>query len=146
MKASRSMAKITGQLLTIIPTHLLPDVPQSFLWNGGYVTARLVIQGIDESTAQIVVITACNEFCQVNGSQSTWQISYEALQAACDILWAKAIEIKVMLKTVTAVTPLDVKNFLTNCQMVLFPFFLLRQAVSFALPKGKQFQFALSVK
>ncbi|KAG2355805.1 hypothetical protein BDR07DRAFT_1492726 [Suillus spraguei] len=52
-----------------------------------------------------------DEFCQVNGGQSTWQISCEALQAACDLLWAKAVEIKVTEKTITAVTPSDVKEF-----------------------------------
>jgi hypothetical protein len=133
MKAPRSTVKITGQLLTVVPTHSVPDVPQSFLWDGGYVTARSIIQGTDESTARIVVVTVpgalvepvnpeptfirlrddvnSNEFCQVNSGQSTWQISREALQVACDLLWAKAGEIKATLKTIAAVTPSDAKSF-----------------------------------
>ncbi|KAG1817912.1 hypothetical protein EV424DRAFT_1347798 [Suillus variegatus] len=105
----------------------------SFLWDGGYVTARSIIQGTNESTARIVVVTIpgalvepvnpeptfirlrdnvnSDKFCQVNGGQSTWQISREALQAAYDLLWAKAVEIKVTLKTIAAVTPSDVKRF-----------------------------------
>ncbi|KAG1789479.1 hypothetical protein EV424DRAFT_1550168 [Suillus variegatus] len=133
MKMPRSTAKITRQLLTVIPTHPSPDVPQSFLWDGGYMKARSIIQGTNESTAWIVVVTVPgalvepvnpeptlirlrddvnnDKFCQVNGGQSTWQISREALQAACDLLWAKAVEIKVTLKTIAAVTPSDVKRF-----------------------------------
>ncbi|KAG2336581.1 hypothetical protein BDR05DRAFT_953266 [Suillus weaverae] len=90
-------------------------------------------RGTNKSTAHIVVVTVpgaliepvnpeptfiwlrddmnSNEFCQVNGGQSTWQISCEALQAACDLLWAKAGEIKATFKTIAAVTPSDTKSF-----------------------------------
>ncbi|KAG1753401.1 hypothetical protein EDB19DRAFT_1824124 [Suillus lakei] len=112
MKASRSTAKITGQLLTVVPTLPAPDVPQSFLWDGGYVTACSIIQGTNESTARIVVVTVPGALVEpVNGGQSTWQISREAMQAACDLLWAKAGKIKVTLKTIAAVTPSDAKSF-----------------------------------
>ncbi|KAG2124873.1 hypothetical protein DEU56DRAFT_963173 [Suillus clintonianus] len=133
MKASRTTAKITGQLLTIIATHLSADVSQMFLWDGGYVTACSVIQGSSESTERSVVVTIpgslvepvnpeptfirlrddinVDDFLQVRGGQSTWQISRDALQAACDLLWAKAVEINVPLKSIAVVTPSDETKF-----------------------------------
>jgi hypothetical protein len=133
MKATRTTSKITGQLLTLVPTHTSPDVCQSFLWDGGYVTARSVIQGTSESTDRVVVVTVpgslvepvnpeptfirlrddvnSDEFTQVNGGQSTWQFSQDVLQAACDILWAKASELKIPLKSIASVTPSEPKAF-----------------------------------
>ncbi|KAG1743139.1 hypothetical protein EDB19DRAFT_1633376 [Suillus lakei] len=133
MKASRTMAKITGQLLTIIATRLSADVSQMFLWDSRYVTARSVIQGSSESTECSVVITVpgslvepvnpeptfiwlrddinVDNFLQVRGGQSTWQISQDALQAACDLLWSKAVEINVPLKSIAVVTPSDETKF-----------------------------------
>ncbi|KAG1804304.1 uncharacterized protein BJ212DRAFT_1284482, partial [Suillus subaureus] len=92
MKASRTMVKITGQLLSIISTRPLPDISQVFLWDGGYITAHLVIQGSSQSTEHVIVVTVpgslvepvnpeptfirlhdninVDEFLQVNGGQS----------------------------------------------------------------------------
>ncbi|KAG2139089.1 uncharacterized protein EDB93DRAFT_1298960, partial [Suillus bovinus] len=39
MRSLRSTMKITGQLLSVIPTDTLPDAAQMFLWDGGYITA-----------------------------------------------------------------------------------------------------------
>ncbi|KAG0695896.1 hypothetical protein DFH29DRAFT_879719 [Suillus ampliporus] len=134
LKAIRTTAKITGQLLTVIPTSpVSPDVPQSLLWDGGYVTARSVIQGTSKFTECVVIVTVpgalvepinpeaifiwlrddvdSDKFTQVNGGQSTWKISRDAMQAACELLWAKAVELKVSLKSIAAVTPSDTKTF-----------------------------------
>ncbi|KAG1796094.1 hypothetical protein EV424DRAFT_1547282 [Suillus variegatus] len=135
MKALCTTAKITGQLLTIIPTHSAsPDVAQSCLWDGGYVTARSVIPGTSKLTERVVIVTVpgtliepvnpettfirlrddinTDAFSQVSGGQSTWQVSCDALQAACDLLWEKAVKLKVLVKSITSVTPVDVKSFL----------------------------------
>lgn len=133
MKASRTMVKITSQLLSIISTRPLPDISQVFLWDSGYIAVCSVIQGSSQSTEHVIVVTVpgslvkpvnpeptfirlrddinVDEFLQVNGGQSTWQISRDALQAACDLLWANAVEINVPLKSITVVTPLDGTKF-----------------------------------
>ncbi|KAG1877634.1 hypothetical protein DFJ58DRAFT_720422 [Suillus subalutaceus] len=133
MKASQSTAKVTGQLLTIIPTHPSPESPTSFLWNGGYVKARSIIQGTEESTERVVVVSVpgslvkpvnpkpmfirfqddinADQFQEIKGGQSTWQVRQDALQAACDILWARAVETKVPLKSIAQVSPSDVVMF-----------------------------------
>jgi hypothetical protein len=133
MKAARTTSKITGQLLSLVPTHPSPDVSQSFLWDGGYITARSVIQGTSESTERVIVVTVpgslvepinpiatflrlrddvnSDEFTQVNGGQSTWQVPQDVMQAACDILWAKAVELKIAVTSIAAVTPSDPKIF-----------------------------------
>lgn len=133
MKSLRSTAKITGQLLSIIPTDTSSDAAQMFLWDGGYITARSVIQGTSDSTARVIVVTVpgalvepvnpeptflrlreginSDAFSQVNGGQSTWQIPQDALQAACDLIWAKAVEMKLSLKSIASVMPLDAKSF-----------------------------------
>ncbi|KAG2114961.1 hypothetical protein BD769DRAFT_1673280 [Suillus cothurnatus] len=134
MKALHTTAKITGQLLTIIPTHSAsPDVAQYCLWDSGYVTTCSVIPGTSSSTEHVVVVTIpgaliepvnpeatfirlCNDintdvFSQVSGGQSTWQVSCDALQAACDLLWAKAVEMKVSVKSIASITPVNVKSF-----------------------------------
>ncbi|KAG1858796.1 hypothetical protein DFJ58DRAFT_840379 [Suillus subalutaceus] len=134
LNALRTTAKITGQLLTIIPTHSTSsDVAQYCLWDGGYVTACSLIPGTSNSTEHVVIITVpgtliepvnpettficlCDDintdaFSQVSGGQSTWQVSRDALQAACDILWAKAVELKVPVKSIASVTPVDIKLF-----------------------------------
>ncbi|KAG2030716.1 hypothetical protein BDR03DRAFT_986894 [Suillus americanus] len=96
MKSSRSTIKITGQLLTIIPAQASPDTTILFLWNGGYVTSRSAIQ---------------DDFSQVSGGQSTWQIAQDTLQAACDLLWAKATDMNVSLNSIAVVVPSDPKVF-----------------------------------
>lgn len=133
MKAPRTTAKITGQLLSIVSTRPSPDILQVFLWDGGYVTAHSLIQGSAQSTDRVVVVTVpgslvepvnpdptfirlrndidVDAFSQVNGGQSTWQISRDALQAACDLLWAKAVEMNVLLKSIAVVTPSDETKF-----------------------------------
>ncbi|KAG2746852.1 hypothetical protein P692DRAFT_201867506 [Suillus brevipes Sb2] len=133
MKALRSTAKITGQLLTVIPTDASPDASQYFLWDGGYVTARSIIQGTPDSTERIVIVSVpgalvepvnpeatfirfqdninSDAFTQVNGGQNTWKVPRDALQAACDLLWAKAVEIKVSLKSIASVLPSNIKCF-----------------------------------
>lgn len=97
MKVTRSTSKITGQLLTLVPTCPSPDVSQLFLWDRGYVTAHSVIQGTSESTEHVIVVTVpgalvepinpeapfirlCDDidsdkFTQVHGGQSTWKFS-----------------------------------------------------------------------
>lgn len=57
MKALCTTAKISGQLLTVIANHPPPDAPLVFLWDGGYVTSRSVIQGSSQSTERVVVVT-----------------------------------------------------------------------------------------
>ncbi|KAG1857407.1 hypothetical protein F4604DRAFT_1931509 [Suillus subluteus] len=96
-------------------------------------TARSVIQGTSDSTEQAVIISIpgslieqinpeptfihlckdinTDDFSEIKGGQTTWQVSADTLQAACDLLWAKAIEMKVPLKSITSVNPSDPKNF-----------------------------------
>ncbi|KAG2147917.1 uncharacterized protein EDB93DRAFT_1250419 [Suillus bovinus] len=50
-------------------------------------------------------------FSQVNSGQSTWQIPRDAMQAACDLIWAKTTQMKLSLRSIASVTPLDVKSF-----------------------------------
>lgn len=57
MKAGRTTCKITGQLLSLLATHPSPGVSESFLWDRGYVEARLIIQGTLEPTERMVVVT-----------------------------------------------------------------------------------------
>jgi hypothetical protein len=52
-----------------------------------------------------------DKFTQVNGDQSTWKISRDAMQAACELLWAKANELKVNLKSIAAVASSDPNMF-----------------------------------
>ncbi|KAG2095323.1 hypothetical protein BD769DRAFT_1678354 [Suillus cothurnatus] len=133
MKALRTTAKITGQLLTIILTHSASPDTQYCLWDGGYVTAHSVIPGTSSLTEHVVIMTVpgtliepvnpeatficlCNDvntdaFSQVSGGQSTWQVSCDTLQAAYDLLWAKAVEMKVSVKLITSITPVNIKSF-----------------------------------
>jgi hypothetical protein len=135
MQASQTTTKITGQLLTLVPSRPPPNSPQQFLWNGGYVKARSVLQGTSGSVAtdHVIILTVpgslvepinpeptflhlrddihTDDFVEINGGQSTWQVLQCTLQAACELLWAKAVEIKVPLKGIASVTPLDVKTF-----------------------------------
>ncbi|KAG2105516.1 uncharacterized protein F5147DRAFT_775291 [Suillus discolor] len=133
MKASQSTIKVTGQLLTIIPTCPSPESPTSFLWNGGYMKAHSIIPGTEESTEHVVVVSVPgslvepvnpkpmfiqfrddinpDQFQEIKGGQSTWQVHQDALQAACDILWAKAVETKVPLKSIVQVSPSDTDMF-----------------------------------
>ncbi|KAG1866670.1 hypothetical protein F4604DRAFT_2023153 [Suillus subluteus] len=99
MKASQTTAKISGQLLTVVPTRpsTNPEVPISFLWDGGYVKAQSSIPGTSESTERIVI--------------TTWQVPHDALVAACELLWAKALEAKLPLKSIACVNPSDAKLF-----------------------------------
>ncbi|KAG0701125.1 hypothetical protein DFH29DRAFT_1000528 [Suillus ampliporus] len=133
MKSTRTTAKVTGQLLTILPTHPSPESLQlSFLWNGGYVKARSAIQGTTDSTERVVSISVIgsmiepinpeptfirlrddintDDFSEIKGGQSTWQVSADTLQAACDLLWAKAVEMKFPLNSISSVSPSDPKN------------------------------------
>jgi hypothetical protein len=108
MKALCTTAKVTGQLLTVIANQPSPDAHPIFLWDGGYVTSHSVIQGFSQSTEWVIVITVlgslvkpinpdptfiqlhndvnANAFSQVNGGQSTWEISWDVLQGACNLL------------------------------------------------------------
>jgi hypothetical protein len=52
-----------------------------------------------------------DDFLEVQGGQSTWQVSHGSLQAACELLWMKAVEAKVPLKSIATVTPSDTKAF-----------------------------------
>ncbi|KIK32419.1 hypothetical protein CY34DRAFT_101536 [Suillus luteus UH-Slu-Lm8-n1] len=135
MKASRTTAKISGQLLTVIPTRPSTNqqVPISFLWDGGYVKAQSPIPGTSESTERIVIVSVpgflvepinpeptlirlnhdidSDDFSEINGGQTTWQVPHDALIAACDLLWAKALEAKLPLKSIACVNPSDAKSF-----------------------------------
>jgi hypothetical protein len=133
MTSLHSNAKITGQLLSLVPTDTSLDAAQMFLWDGGYVTARSVIQGTSDSTARVIVVTVpgplvepmnpeptflrlredinSDAFSQVNGGQSTWQIPRDAMQAACNLIWAKTTQMKLSLRSIASVTPLDAKSF-----------------------------------
>ncbi|KAG2140704.1 hypothetical protein BD769DRAFT_1662616 [Suillus cothurnatus] len=48
---------------------------------------------------------------EIKGGQSTWQMLQDALQAACDLLWLKAVEMKIPLKSIACVMPSDTKTF-----------------------------------
>ncbi|KAG2365604.1 hypothetical protein BDR07DRAFT_1481221 [Suillus spraguei] len=115
MKACCMTGKVTRQLLTIIPTHPSPKSPQtSFLRNGGYVKCpRSLIEPINPEPTFICLHKDINtdDFLEIKGRQTTWQVSADTLQAACDLLWAKAIEMKVPLKSITSINPSDPKNF-----------------------------------
>ncbi|KAG1792503.1 uncharacterized protein HD556DRAFT_1481791 [Suillus plorans] len=116
MKALRTTIKITGQLLTIIPTQASPETAILFLWNRGYVTSRSVIQGTMSATEHVIIITVpddinTDDFSQVNGGQSTWQIAQDTLQAACNLLWVKATDMDVSLNSIAVVIPSDPKVF-----------------------------------
>jgi hypothetical protein len=137
MKALRTTAKITGQLLSVIANQPTADSPPIFLWDGGYVTSHSVIQGSSQSTEWVIVVTVlgslvepiypapmfiqlCNNvntdtFSQVHGGQSTWEISWDVLQGACDLLWAKAVDIQVPLRSIATVTPSLETNFPYQC-------------------------------
>jgi hypothetical protein len=52
-----------------------------------------------------------DNFAQVSGGQSTWQIALDALQAACDLLWAKTTDMNVSLNSIAVVVPSDPKVF-----------------------------------
>jgi hypothetical protein len=108
MKVLWTTAKITGQLLSVIVNQPTADSPPVFLWDGGYVTSCSVIQGSSQSTEWVIVVTVpgsliepinpdptfirlrndvnTDTFTQVNSSQSTWEILWDVLQGACDLL------------------------------------------------------------
>ncbi|KAG1782210.1 hypothetical protein EV702DRAFT_1240022 [Suillus placidus] len=135
MKASRTTAKISGQPLTVVPTRpsTNPEVPISFLWDGGYVKAQSPIPGMSESTERVVIVSVpgflvepinpeptliqlshevnTDDFSGINGGQTTWQVPHDALAAACELLWAKALEAKLPLKSIACVNPSDAKLF-----------------------------------
>ncbi|KAG2044115.1 hypothetical protein BDR03DRAFT_977769 [Suillus americanus] len=136
MKAARTTVKITGQLLTIIATNhssdSLPTLLQ-FLWNRGYVKSHSVIQGTSDFTECAVVVSIpsllvepinpeltfirlrndinSDDFVEIKGGQSMWQVSQGALEAACGLLWEKSLETSVPLKSMVSVTPSDTKTF-----------------------------------
>jgi len=58
MKASCTTAKISRQLLTIVPTCPLtdPQVPTLFLWDGGYVKTQSPIPGTSGSTECVIIV------------------------------------------------------------------------------------------
>ncbi|KAG2739177.1 hypothetical protein P692DRAFT_20638174, partial [Suillus brevipes Sb2] len=135
MQASRTTAKISGQLLTIVPTRPSsdPQVPVSFLWDGGYVKTQSVIPGTSESTERVVILSVpgflvepinpeptlirlthdvnTDNFSEINGGQTTWQVPHDALIAACELLWAKTLEAKLPLKSIACVNPSDANSF-----------------------------------
>jgi hypothetical protein len=97
------------------------------------VEAHSIIPGTEESTEHVVVISMPgslvkpvnpettfiwfrdginpDQFQEIKGGQSTWQVRQDALQAACNILWAKAVETKVPLKSIVQVSPSDADMF-----------------------------------
>ncbi|KAG2740439.1 hypothetical protein P692DRAFT_20753309 [Suillus brevipes Sb2] len=136
MKAARTTAKITGQLLTIVAANHSSDSSLSslqFLWNGGYVKSHSLIQGTSDSTERAVVVSVpgslvepinpeptfirlrddinTDDFVEIKGGQSTWQVSQGALEAACGLLWEKSLETSVPPKSLVSVTPSDIKTF-----------------------------------
>ncbi|KAG1763977.1 hypothetical protein EV702DRAFT_1205252 [Suillus placidus] len=158
MQACQMTAKITGQLLTIILSCPPPNSPQQLLWNGGYVKAHSVVQGTSGSisTDHVIIITVSgslvepinpeptflrlrddintDDFMEINGGQSTWQVSQSTLQAACELLWSKVVEIKVTLKGIASVTPSDIKTFPYQLSDGKQPVGSLRRRVHFYMP------------
>ncbi|KIK44260.1 hypothetical protein CY34DRAFT_23175 [Suillus luteus UH-Slu-Lm8-n1] len=104
-----------------------------FLWNGGYVKSHSTIQGTSDSTERVVVVSVpgslvepinpeptfirlrddinSDDFVEIKGGQSTWQVSQGALEAACGLLWEKSLETSVPPKSMVSVTPSDTKTF-----------------------------------
>ncbi|KAG2124774.1 hypothetical protein BD769DRAFT_1669290 [Suillus cothurnatus] len=135
MKASRTTAKISGQLLTIVPTcpSTDPQVPILFLWNGGYVKTQSPIPGTSGSTECVVIVNVpgfliepinpkptficlshdinSDYFSEINGGQTTWKVPHDALVATCKLLWVKALKAKLPLKSVACVNPSDANSF-----------------------------------
>ncbi|KAG1751967.1 hypothetical protein EDD22DRAFT_850668 [Suillus occidentalis] len=133
LKACRTTAKVTGQLLALMLTVPSPSSPLLFLWNGGYIKSRSAIPGTTESTEHVVIVSVpgflvepinpeptyirlredvnSDDFLEIQGGQSTWQVSHGSLQAACEILWMKAVEAKLPLKSIACITPSDTKAF-----------------------------------
>jgi len=135
MKASCTTAKISGQLLTIVPTRPStdPQVPTLFLWDGGYVKTQSPIPGTSGSTERIIIVNVpgflieplnpeptfirlghdinSDYFLEINGGQTTWQVPHDALVATCELLWAKALEAKLPLKSIACVNPSDANLF-----------------------------------
>lgn len=136
MKAAHTTAKITRQLLIIITTnHSSDSSPTSlhFLWNGGYVKSHSTIQGTLDSTECVVVVSIpgslvepinpkptfirlhddinSDNFVEIKGRQSTWQVSQGALEDACGLLWEKSLETSMPPKSMVSVTPSDTKTF-----------------------------------
>ncbi|KAG1784492.1 uncharacterized protein HD556DRAFT_1451725 [Suillus plorans] len=135
MKASPTTAKISGQLLTVVPTRpsTNPQVPTSFLWDGGYVKTQSPIPGTSGSTEHVIIVNVpgflmepinpeptfirlghdvnSDHFLEINGGQTTWQVPHDALVAACELLWAKALEAKLPLKSIACVNPSDANSF-----------------------------------
>ncbi|KAG2106085.1 hypothetical protein BD769DRAFT_1675967 [Suillus cothurnatus] len=112
MKASRMTVKVTGQLLTIIPTNCpTSESKQLFLWNGGYVKVCSAAQGTSGlvTTDHVIILTVpgslikpinseptflclhddinTNDLVEINGGQSTWWWrSKSLLRALCQSL------------------------------------------------------------
>ncbi|KAG1718200.1 hypothetical protein EDD22DRAFT_855598 [Suillus occidentalis] len=133
LKACHTTAKVTGQLLALMLTVPSPSSPLLFLWNGGYIKSRSAIPGTTESTERVVIVSVpsflvepinpeptyirlhedvnSDDFLEIQGGQSMWQVSHGSLQAACEILWMKAVEAKLPLKSIACITPSDAKAF-----------------------------------
>ncbi|KAG1841139.1 hypothetical protein DFJ58DRAFT_732592 [Suillus subalutaceus] len=106
MKASRTTAKVTGQLLTLVPT-LHPALKILCRSSGMEDTSKLGPLSQEQQSLRNV----SDNFSEIQGGQSTWQVSYGTLQAACELLWMKAVEAKVPLKSIACITPSDAKEF-----------------------------------
>ncbi|KAG2120169.1 hypothetical protein BD769DRAFT_1671813 [Suillus cothurnatus] len=135
MKASCTTAKISRQLLTVVPTcpSTDPQVPTLFLWDGGYVKTQSPIPGTSGSTECVVIVNVprflvepinpeptfirlshdinSDYFSEINRGQTTWQVPHNALVAACELLWAKALEAKLPLKSIACMNPSDANSF-----------------------------------
>ncbi|KAG1863130.1 hypothetical protein F4604DRAFT_2030060 [Suillus subluteus] len=125
--------KLTGQILTLIPTHQ-PAEQRSWLWTGDYVKTRSEIQGIKQTTEKVVEITVpgllvelvnpettcvrmrddinSDKFFALNNLGNTWIIEELALSLACDTLWRNACEHSISIKNILHIpTPSDPSMF-----------------------------------
>ncbi|KAG1796728.1 uncharacterized protein HD556DRAFT_1441420 [Suillus plorans] len=125
--------KLTGQILTLIPTHQ-PVEQCSWLWMGDYVKTRSEIQGIKQTTEKVVEITApgllvelvnpettcvrmrndinSDKFFALNNLGNTWIIEELALSLACDTLWRNACGHSISIKNILHIpTPSDPSMF-----------------------------------
>ncbi|KAG0692593.1 hypothetical protein DFH29DRAFT_882269 [Suillus ampliporus] len=120
--------KLTGQILALVPTRK-PAVEHSWLWTGDYVKTNSEIQGINQMMEKIIEITVpgvlvelvnpdttcvrlhddinSDDFIALNNIGNTWVVEESALTLACDVLWTKACEHSISVKSILHVPTLS---------------------------------------
>lgn len=95
--------------------------------------AGSIIPGTSDSTERVVIVSVpsflvepinpeptfirlqddvnSDDFLEIKGGQSTWQVLHAALLATCELLWMKVVKAKVPLKSIACVSPSDDKSF-----------------------------------